>query len=495
LSTIHGVLERNARKFPNKDAFITKTARLTYPRMNRIANQFARFLQEKGIKRNDHIAIQSRNNEHFFYAYFALLKIGAVPMPLNVRLTPNEIVPILESMDAVGILFENEFITTVNEVKERCVIPFSFSIEESVEHASSYSSDNLNVLIDSRDICEIMLTSGTTGTPKGVLLSHEKVCAVAMAMVAEFNLTKDDRALSLMPLSHSAPLNCYFMGPFLCGASHVLDDFSPQSFLTWIQQEQTTYTFAAPVAYLLASKEPNIHEFNLSSMRVFAYGGGAMPLASYHKITRAFQNNHFYQVYGLTEAGPNGCYLRPEEHLTKPGSIGKTPVMNMEMMVVTEAGTETAPMEYGEIVLAGDSLMVGYYKNQEDTERTMKDGWLYTGDIAYRDEDGYLYIVDRKKDIIISGGVNVYPREIEEVLVKHPDVFQACVVGVHDEEWGETIKAVIVQKEDSLVSEEQLTKYVREHLASYKVPRKYRFVKEFPFNANGKILKEKVKEM
>ncbi|MGG0240875.1 class I adenylate-forming enzyme family protein [Bacillus rhizoplanae] len=494
MNTIHGVLERNARKFPKKEAFIFKTARLTYMDMNNKANQFARLLKEKGIGRNDHIAIQSRNNEHFFYAYFALMKLGAIPIPLNVRLTANEIHPIIETMEVTGIIYESDFQNIIHDIQEEISLS-TFSIEEAIVQAQAFSTDNLHLPIDTRDVCEILLTSGTTGHPKGVLLSHEQVTAVAMAIAAEFHLSHNDRVLSLMPLSHSAPLNCFFMGAFYCGASHIIGDFTPQNFLHWIQQEKTTFTFASPIAYLLAAKEPNLHDFDISSMRVFAYGGGAMPLASYQYITESFQNTNFYQVYGLTEAGPNGSLLRPEEHLAKCGSIGKTPVMNMEMKVVTEEGTETTPGEYGEIILSGDSVMIGYYNNKEATDEIIRGNWIHTGDIAYRDEDGYLFIVDRKKDIIIPGGANVYPREIEEVLTKHPDVHQACVVGFHHEEWGETIKAVIVKKEQAQVTEEDLQNYIRQHLAAYKCPRIYRFVNELPYNASGKILKQVVKGM
>ncbi|MFD5851602.1 class I adenylate-forming enzyme family protein [Cytobacillus pseudoceanisediminis] len=488
-ATIHGVLERNARKFPEKDAFITASNRLTYADMNRTCNRLARYLQGEGIRRGDRIAVMSRNNEHFFYAFFACMKIGAIPMPMNVRLTPKELGAIFQNASAAGVLYEDELTETVTALKDN--LNFYVSIQDAVEASVHLSDGNLDVPIDSRDVCEILFTSGTTGTPKGVVFNHERILSIAAAVSVNFSLSHCDSMLTLMPLSHSAPLNTFFMSGFYCGASHVIGDFTPKGFLNWIQQEKTTFSFAAPVAYLLAAKDPDLASYDLSSMRVFAYGGGPLALASYHHVKKAFQNENFYQVYGLTEAGPNGILLYPEEHLEKAGSIGKNPTVNMEIRVVRPDGTDTAPNEYGEILLTGDSLMLGYDNNPDETNAAMKDGWLYTGDIAYRDKDGYFYIVDRKKDVIISGGVNIYPREVEEVLAKHDAVLESCVVGVPHEEWGETVKAVVVLKGDA--SEEELRAFAAEHLAEFKCPRIYSFVDELPRNASGKILKQQVK--
>lgn len=488
-ATIHGLLERNARKFPEKDAFITVSNRLTYGDMNRLCNRLARYLQNEGIRRGDRVAVMSRNTEHFFYAFFACMKIGAIPMPVNIRLTPKELSAIFQSANAAGILYEDELAETAAALKEN--VNFYFSIQDAVEVSAHFSEDNLDVPIDSRDVCEILFTSGTTGAPKGVVFSHERILAIASAVSVNFSLSHNDSMLTLMPLSHSAPLNTFFMSGLYCGASHVIGDFTPKGFLNWIQQEKTTFSFAAPVAYLLAAKDPDLASYDLSAMRVFAYGGGPLALASYHHVKKAFRNENFYQVYGLTEAGPNGILLYPEEHLRKAGSIGKNPTVNMEIRVVRPDGTDTAPNEYGEILLTGDSLMLGYDNNAAETNAVLKGGWLYTGDIAYRDEDGYFYIVDRKKDVIISGGVNIYPREIEEVLAKHDAVLESCVVGVPHEEWGETVKAVVVLK--GQVSEEELRAFTAEHLAEFKCPRIYSFVDELPRNASGKILKQQVK--
>jgi acyl-CoA synthetase (AMP-forming)/AMP-acid ligase II len=488
--TVHGVLERNARKFPLKEAFVTNAVRLTYPQMNAFANQFARALLDKGVQAGERIIIVAGNDEHFLIPFFALMKIGAMPAPVNVRCTGYELSGMVKSICAAGILYTDKFAQRIGEFTH---LPHVYSIQSITEHVSDYSAENLNLPIDSSDACEILFTSGTTGASKGVLFNHERLLNLGAAISYEFDLVHADKILTLMPLSHSAPLNAFFLAGLYAGASHVIGSYTPEKFLQFIDMERITFTFAAPVAYLAASKHMESGKYDLSSMRVFAYGGGPMTLASYERVRDAFQNPNFYQVYGLSEAGPNGSYLSPQEHLTKSGSIGRFPLINMELRVVNEDGAETKPFEYGEIILSGDTLMLGYDGNPEATEDAIRDGWLYTGDIAYQDEDGYVFVVDRKKDIIISGGVNIYPREIEEVLAKHPAVLESCVVGVPNEEWGETVKAVIVRKESVTVTEDTLRAHVANWLADYKCPRIYQFAEELPRNASGKVIRRALK--
>lgn len=491
--TIHGVLERNARKYSKKEAFITAAKRLTYVEMNQTCNQVARLLQEKGVKQGDRVAIMARNNENFFFAYFSLMKLGAIPMPINIRLTPSELVAILQNSSAVGVFHETEVQGTVDAISELYGFMHKVSIQEIVEASTNYSGENLNLPIQSSDICEILFTSGTTGIPKGVVFNHDRLLSLATTVSIEFKLSHEDKMLTLMPLTHSAPINTFFLSGLYCGASHVIGEFTPKNFLQFIHEEKPTFSFAAPVAYLLSSKDPELDTYDLSSIRAFAYGGGPLALASYERVKAAFKSENFYQVYGLTEAGPNGILLRPHEHLTKAGSIGKNPTASMELRVVRSDGTDTEPNEFGEVLLTGDSMMIEYDQNPEETAATVKDGWIYTGDIAYKDEDGYVYIIDRKKDVIISGGINIYPREIEEVLAKHPNVLESCVIGVPNEEWGETVKGVIVAKGDA--TEAELREFVIPYLADYKRPRQYAFVNELPRNASGKILKQHVKTM
>jgi acyl-CoA synthetase (AMP-forming)/AMP-acid ligase II len=244
------------------------------------------------------------------------MKIGAIPMPMNIRLTSNELISIFKNCNADGILYEIELQENVLAVNESVQVKHILSIQNAVKEASTNSDHNLELPIDPREVCEILFTSGTTGVPKGVMFNHERILAIAAAVSVHFHISNDDRMLTLMPLSHSAPLNTFFISGLYCGSSHIIGDYAPKTFLNLIHQEKATFSFAAPVAYLLSSKEPDIQEYDLSSMRVFAYGGGPLALASYQHVKNVFKNDNFYQVYGLTEAGPNGILLRPDRYST-----------------------------------------------------------------------------------------------------------------------------------------------------------------------------------
>ncbi|OPG15506.1 class I adenylate-forming enzyme family protein [Ferroacidibacillus organovorans] len=491
-ATVHGLLERNARKYLTEEAFVTPTSRLSYSQVNAFANQIAHYLKNSGVGSGERILILSRNNEQFLFSFFGVLKIGAIVAPINTRLTKEELVQVLMNIGAVGILYEASFSTMIHELNHAISTIWMHCIQNILQFQHHLPTSNLDLPIRAEDPCEILFTSGTTGTPKAVLFSHDRLRNLAAAICVEFHITRSDKLLTLMPLTHSAPLNCFFLSGIYAGSSHVIADFSPQLFLQSIQSEHSTITFAAPIGYILAAKELNVQSYDLSSVRVFAYGGGSLASTAYIQIKSAFQSDRFYQVYGLTEAGPNGSFLSPDEHLAKAGSIGKHPTLNMELRVVRDDGTDVSSGERGEIILAGDTLMLGYYHALHGISEVTDHGWLKTGDIAYRDEEGYVFIVDRKKDIIISGGVNIYPREIEEVLSSHPAVTEACVVDVPNDEWGETVKAVVVLNKS--VTEQELRTHVASLLADYKCPRIYQFVPELPRNANGKVLKNDLKK-
>jgi len=306
----------------------------------------------------------------------------------------------------------------------------------------------------------MLYTSGTTGRPKGVLFTNRNLLTIASMISIELTINVDSRMLHIMPLSHSAPLHLFLVSGTYVGSTHVLaPTFTPDLMLDLISGEKITHFFGAPVAYMV------------------------------------FKTDRLMCLYGSTEAGPNGTLLRPEEHDAKAGSVGQRAALHCEVQLVDEDGDPVKQGDIGEIILRGEGTMKGYYKNEEKTNETIKDGWLYTGDMGIQDEDGYFWVIDRKKDIIISGGVNVFPKEIEETLTTHPAIAEAAVIGVPHPEWGETVKVFVVLEDEVTDLEENCKRFLKDKLASYKIPRIYTKLDALPRNASGKLLKQQLREL
>ena len=310
----------------------------------------------------------------------------------------------------------------------------------------------------------------------------------------EMAMSPRSKLLHLMPFTHSAPLNLFLLAGTLVGATHVVaPTFTPDLLLNLVAKHRVTHFFGAPVAYLLTAQQPAIEQTDLSSVTHWIYGGAAMSTEHTKLVQRAFRSSDFYCVYGLTEAGPSGILLLPDEHAEKAGSVGRRAAFNTEVRLRTEAGNEPGVEEPGEVEIFGEGMMQCYWQNPAATQATFtSDGWLKTGDIAVRDQDGFYWIKDRKKDIIISGGVNIYPREIEDALSEHPAVAEAAVRGIPHEQWGESVKAYVVLREKMSNVQDELTEFLAQRLADYKLPRSYLELDALPRNANGKVLKHEL---
>jgi len=488
---LHRLLERNARKYPAKLAVRYPAGNLawTWQDLNARANAAAAALVQAGIRPGDRVALLIPNRPGFVQAYFGILKAGGVVVPINVRLTAGEASYILQDSGARALIAD----PTLRETAERAAagtgverILGSDELDAPGLAADPDRPSSLDAL------AEILYTSGTTGRPKGVELTHNAVHSVASMMAYEIDIRQDDKVLILMPLTHSAPLNLTLLGAVYCGAASVLGDFTPGALVDFSETEKTTHFFGAPVAYLLGAKLLADSPRDLSSAKCWVYGGAPMSREAVQGVRRAFPGK-LVSVYGLTESGPNGVALHDEEHEAHAGSIGRAGVVNVEMRVVTPEGRDVPPGEAGEIIMRTPSALVGYHGNPQATREALRDGWVWTGDIARIDEEGYLWIMDRKKDVIISGGVNVYPKEVEDVLSTHPGVADVAVIGVPHPEWGETVAAVLVAR-GGQPTEAELQSFVRERLADFKVPRLFRFVAAIPRNASGKILKHSLRE-
>lgn len=495
------LLAVSARKFPTKEGFIAGEERLTYKEVDEKVNRLANALMERGLTKGDKVILFSPNTLEFIYSYFAVQRIGGIIIPVNARSVTEELEYIITHSEAKAFVGHHMLWSQAKPLIEKHLLLW---ITTSDDHSDV---ENLHRLIESgskKEVkCELkadelstmLYTSGTTGKPKGVLFTHHNILTVATMMCIETHINDDARLLHMMPLSHSAPLHLFFVAGTYVGATHVLTPtFTPDLLLQLVDREKITHFFGAPIAYLATARHPEIDKYDLTSVRRWVYGAAPLSREEVKLIQEKFKTNELMCVYGLTEAGPNGTYLSPEDHETKAGSVGKRAALNCEIRIVNEDGEDVKPNEIGEVILRGEGNMVGYYKDDERTKETLRDGWIYTGDMAKFDEDGYIWIVDRKKDVIISGGVNIYPTEVENVLKTHPDIIDVAIIGVPHPEWGETAKAYVVATKQIENLEQECKSFLEGKLAKYKIPRLYEQIDELPRNASGKVLKHLLKE-
>lgn len=484
-------LEMYSRKSPHKVFLKTENREYTYSQLNEDANRLAFSLSEQGVNENDKVLLLLKNGYEFVVSYFAILKLGAIVVPTNVKLTAHEVKMIFEDAEASAIIAEEERIEDITNLNN-CLYVSSgvgnerwLSLPELIASGKNYPYEST---FNEEDVSTILYTSGTTGKPKGVVFQNRNILAVAHMILVEMKMTEHSKTLLMMPLSHSAPLHLFFVSSLMVGATAVTrEEFHPLELLKAIEQEKITHFFGAPVAYLFAAKILEQQPFDLSSMEWFVYGGSGIGTNEVKYIQKVFNTDRLTCVYGLTEAGPSGSLLFPEEHEFKVGSVGRRASMFTELKIVNDKGEEVKANEIGEVVLKGLGMMKEYYNNPEETEKAFINGWLRTGDLARYDEDGYIWIVDRVKDMIISGGVNIYPFEIEKELMKYDLIQDVAVVGVPHPEWGETVKAFYVS--ESPIDETEVKAFLSERLASHKIPRIYEKIDAIPRNATGKILK------
>lgn len=490
------LLARNANKYPHQEAVVCLSKRVSYVELNNCVNKFASSLQANGIQAGDKVILFMPNVLEFAISYFAVQRIGAIVVPINAKLTLKEVNYIVDHSNASAIIAHELLFNTIKELEnpklkiktgeaESDWLAFEFLLQVGSDEA-------IRCPAKEDDPSTILYTSGTTGRPKGVLFSYRNILTVAQMICVEMEMKPESRVLLMMPLSHSAPLHLFFMGGMIVGATLVLTPtFSPELLIDTAEKEKATHFFGAPVAYLLTAKLPQLQTADLSSMKWWVYGGSSLSTDEARYIQKAFRSDDFVCVYGLTEAGPSGSLLTKEEHHLKAGSIGKRAPLHTELRIVDDEGNDVETSEIGEIVLRGEGNMLGYYQNEEATEEAFMGEWLKTGDLAKRDEEGYLWVVDRKDDVIISGGVNIYPKEIEEAILRYPSIHEVAVIGIPHPEWGSTVKAVFAATEE--IDIEKLREFLQQSLAGNKIPRLFQQMKALPRNASGKIVKHELR--
>lgn len=498
---IGNLLTQNARKFPELLAIECEGRSYTYRQFNEEVNRLANGLLQLGLKKGDKLALMMKNSDHFVFTFFAAAKLGAVAVPINFRLQAFEVHYILEQSDALFVVCDKEFEYLIVKAKEGTHVQYVVTVGEpevsgfySYEAVLTESSSEPGIEVSESDDLEILYTSGTTGRPKGALFDHRQIFNVGISVVINMGIRQHEHILHLAPLFHSAQLNLFLISGVALGATHIIHrDFHPVKTLQAIQEHKITHLFAVPAMYNFLLQVPNSENYNLSSIRRVGYGAAPMAPELVKKAMQLFKTDQFYNLCGLTEGGPGGILLDPEGHKLHLGKGGK-PIFMTEARVVNEEGKDVLPGVVGEFIIKSPMVMKEYYKKQEETTSTLKDGWLYTGDLATIDEEGYITLVDRKKDMIISGGENVYSVEVEAVLYEYPAVLEAAIIGLPDEVWGEAVCAVIVPKEGMAIDEQELKNFCREKLAGYKIPRRIFIEEQLPRNASGKILKYQLRQ-
>lgn len=495
MRTLPGLLIRNEIKYPDVLAVRAPATgvELTWSELGQRARRVAGTLLAAGVVPGDRVALLHGNDTGFVEAFFGAALAGGVVVPVNPRLTAPEAAYILGHAQAraavVGAGFTGIATEAAAGLSTRLVFP-----EDVLAAGGADPVARAGAAVTPGMDAEILYTSGTTGRPKGVVLTHEAVVETAAMAAYQFGFRVGEHVLVLMPLTHSAPLNLFLVGAAYTGASVVVDTFNPRepaALLQVVAAERAEYLFGAPVAYLLGLRaDPS--RYDLSSMRLWVYGGAPMAPEQVQAVRGAY-GGAWMGVYGLTETGPNGMALEPGQADGHAGSLGRDATVDTVIRLVDPSGAEVSDGEPGEIVMLTTSAMRCYLDDPESTAETLRDGWVWTGDVARRDEDGYLWMVDRKKDVVLSGGYNVYPREVEEVLLAHPAVADVAVVGTPHAEWGETVTAVVVLAEGASLTLEELRQFTAGRLASQKQPRRLEIVEAIPRNATGKILKHVVR--
>ncbi|RKD24040.1 hypothetical protein BEP19_06425 [Ammoniphilus oxalaticus] len=476
---------------PNKIALIDRDQAITYGELDEKINRFASYFLSIGVKPGDRVALSCYNSPLFIYSYFAVTKIGAVIVPLNLMLTPDEAQYILTNSGAKILLAHEKIAQKLSIDAEQWKAKLNLEDivifnDKTVQTIDTYPIGALPE-VDPNSICALLYTSGTMGKPKGVMLSHNNLLANAHSCNVSLEGTGDDVFLCMLPMFHSFGFTVCVLLPLFSGSSIVIHDtFNPKEALRSINEQGITVLPAVPAMYVILSQALKKRPLSLSTVRIMVSGGAPLPREILNLFLDQFEIP-LLEGYGLTEASPVVSF-NPLSGVKKLGSVG-LPLQDIEVSIVDDSRTKLPSNEVGEIVVKGPNIMIGYYENPEETADTLRDGWLYTGDIGYVDEDGYLFIVDRKKDLIITRGLNVYPREVEEVIYSHPKVLEVAVIGSADRTRGEIVKAVIVLKEDQQLEKEELIDFLYDKLANYKLPRIVEFTDSLPKNAGGKIMK------
>ncbi|MFC1524393.1 class I adenylate-forming enzyme family protein [Thermodesulfobacteriota bacterium] len=501
---IHHALERKADTIPEHEAVVHESKRFSYLEVEQKANKIANWLLEKGIKKGDRIALLLKNSINYITAYYGILKSGTVAVPLNTGLTANEVNQLLDDCQARILLTEPIFSNLLHEIIADHKLPDHLSDIAGIESFEGCSKETILVeqifdafshqrplinIID-QDMASIIYTSGSTGKPKGVVLSHLNVVTNTKSIVSYLSLEKIDRCMVVLPFYYvygKSLLNTHFA----VGGTIIIDNrFTfPNVVLTNMIKENVTGFAGVPSTYSILLNKSAISKMTFPQLRYLTLAGGHMPLENKKRLITLFPTKKIFIMYGATEASARLSYLPPEEIQKRIKSIGKA-IPNVELKLVLENGDDAPNGQEGQIVARGTNIMSHYWNNPDETQEALINGWYQTGDLGTQDQDGFLYITGRKRDMIKVGIYKVSALEIEEVLHNHPAVFEAAVIGMLDEVLGEAPQAYVVLKEK--IDKNELENFCMSYLPPYKIPKQFVVLQDLPKNESGKILKSQL---
>ncbi len=495
---------RRALLTPHREAFYDnmENKRYTYEDLNNRANKLARILLNYGVSKGDRVALFSSNRIECVDLFLATGKIGAILVPYNIRLSIEELEYLMKKISPSILFYEDKLETKALEINKKSNIKdFVVLSKKAGELGTPYydlmqkaSGHNIEKpILNIEDPHLILFTGGTTGLPKGAIISHRLIFWNSLNTILSWSLTPNDIQPLLFPLFHTGGWNVLLVPFYHLGAKTILmGDFNPEETIKVIEQEKCTIVIGVPTMFHMIANTPEFTSTQFSSVKIFISGGAPCPVA----IMEPYWNKGklFKMGYGLTEVGPNNFYLPEDKIKQKPTSVG-LPVFHCDMKIInTKTDKVVSQGEVGELLLKGPHIFSGYWDEPEETKKTIEpDGWVHTGDLAMQDEEGFYYIVGRRKEMFISGGENVFPVEIEEILFKHPAIDLAAVIGVPDEKWGEVGKAFLTLKKGKSINKEEIQEYLLSKLAKFKVPKYYEIRDSLPTSATGKILKKDLK--
>ncbi|WHZ05005.1 long-chain-fatty-acid--CoA ligase [Neobacillus sp. YX16] len=486
-------LKDSAARFPNRTAYTFLNESTTYAELDSFVDSAASGLSAGGIKKGDRVAIMLGNCPEFIIAYYGILRAGAVVVPINPAYTSGEISYILSNSQAKAVISDSSLEATISPLREKLEnlkmviytdsIEFEWAWERLIQEPNE---KNESPSIEENDLAVILYTSGTTGKPKGAMLSHRNMASNAASMSKLTEFTEEDRIIAVLPMFHVFCIATCINIPIACGAAIVIvPKFSPTEVINSIRSEKATLFAGVPTMFSFLLQVPGATAEDFSSIRACFSGGASIPVELLHRFEEKYEVS-ILEGYGLSETAPVTAF-NPLRGIRKPGSVG-IDIPEVKNKVVDHNGIEVPRGEIGELIVKGPNVMMGYLGMPDATSSALSDGWFYTGDLARMDDEGYIYIVDRKKDMIIIGGYNVYPREVEEVLYQHPAIVESAVIGIPDKEYGEIVKAFVVTNDESITMDDILY-FCQDKLAKYKLPKQVEFMKELPKNSTGKILR------